>query len=63
MDSGAWWPKVHGVAKSRTRLSNFTHITIILTDYVMAGLNFVEFNFQSTDIYEHVLYENQCVYI
>ena len=51
MDSGAWWPKAHGVAKSRTRLSNFTHITIILTDYVMAGLNFVEFNFQSKDIY------------
>ena len=24
MDRGAWWPKVHGVAKSRTQLSNFT---------------------------------------
>ena len=24
MDSGAWWTTVHGVAKSRTRLSNFT---------------------------------------
>ena len=24
MDSGAWWAAVHGVAKSRTRLSNFT---------------------------------------
>ena len=23
MDSGAWWAAVHGVAKSRTRLSNF----------------------------------------
>ena len=23
-DSGAWWATVHGVAKSRTRLSNFT---------------------------------------
>ena len=23
-DSGAWWTTVHGVAKSRTRLSNFT---------------------------------------
>ena len=24
MDRGAWWVAVHGVAKSRTRLSNFT---------------------------------------
>ena len=25
MDRGAWWGAVHGVAKSRTRLSNFTY--------------------------------------
>ena len=24
IDGGAWWASVHGVAKSRTRLSNFT---------------------------------------
>ena len=24
MDGGAWWATVHRVAKSRTRLSNFT---------------------------------------
>ena len=24
MDGGAWWAAVHGVAKSRTRVSNFT---------------------------------------
>ena len=24
MDGGAWWAAVHGVVKSRTRLSNFT---------------------------------------
>ena len=24
MDSGAWWAAVHGVARSRTRLSDFT---------------------------------------
>ena len=24
MDRGAWWAAVHGVVKSRTRLSNFT---------------------------------------
>ena len=26
MDGGAWWAAVHGVAKSQTRLSNFTFI-------------------------------------
>ena len=25
MDGGVWWATVHGVSKSRTRLSNFTH--------------------------------------
>ena len=25
MDGGAWWATVHGVSKSRTRLSDFTH--------------------------------------
>ena len=24
MDRGAWWAAVHGIAKSQTRLSNFT---------------------------------------
>ena len=24
MDGGAWWDTVHGIAKSRTQLSNFT---------------------------------------
>ena len=28
-DRGAWWAAVHGVAKSRTRLSDFTHFTHI----------------------------------
>ena len=27
MDRGAWQAAVHGVAKSRTRLSDFTHFT------------------------------------
>ena len=26
MDGGAWWATVYGVAKSRTRLSDFTFI-------------------------------------
>ena len=25
MDQGAWWATVHGVAKSQTRLSDFTN--------------------------------------
>ena len=25
MDGGAWWATVHGVAKSQTQLSDFTH--------------------------------------
>ena len=29
VDRGAWWATVHGVAKSRTRLSNFT-LTFVL---------------------------------
>ena len=33
MDGGAWWATVHGVVKSRTRLSDFTHyFTPILKD-------------------------------
>ena len=30
MDGGAWWATVHGVAKSRTRLSNFTSLGIFI---------------------------------
>ena len=30
MDGGAWWATVHGVVKSRTRLSDFT-ITMTMT--------------------------------
>ena len=26
MDSGAWWATVYGVAKSQTRLSDFTYL-------------------------------------
>ena len=35
MDGGAWWTTVHGVAKSRTRLSDFTYYVyfIFILDY------------------------------
>ena len=28
MDGGAWWATVHGVAKSRTRLSDLTFLSL-----------------------------------
>ena len=28
MDGGAWWATVHGVARSRTRLSDFTTLSL-----------------------------------
>ena len=31
MDGGAWWATVHGVAKSRIRLSDFTSLHICIT--------------------------------
>ena len=31
MDGGAWWVTVHGVIKSRTRLSDFTFTTAVKT--------------------------------
>ena len=33
MDGGAWWATVHGVAKSRTRLSDFTYTYTLLSKY------------------------------
>ena len=29
MDGGAWWATVHGVAKSQTRLSDFTSLHLV----------------------------------
>ena len=40
MDGGAWWATVHGVAKSRTRLSNFT-LTFLEPLLLVAVLNCV----------------------
>ena len=34
MDGGAWWATVHGVAKSRTRLSNFTRYVYGINDAI-----------------------------
>ena len=36
MDGGAWWATIHGVTKSRTRLSDFA-FTLVLQDEVFCG--------------------------
>ena len=33
MDRGAWWATVHGVSKSRTRLSNFTFTFTFISEF------------------------------
>ena len=35
MDGGAWWATIHRVAKSRTRLSDFTHIYIYICGHII----------------------------
>ena len=40
MDGGAWWVTVHGVTKSWTRLSNFTHS---LTQNVHSGFYIISY--------------------
>jgi len=37
MDRGAWWATVHGVAKSRARLSMPTHTAVTGTDGLTRG--------------------------
>ena len=42
MDGGAWWATVHGVAKSRTRLSDFTFtftLYLVVRSFQMVILN------------------------
>ena len=46
IDRGAWWPTVHGVAKSWTRLSDFT-FTFTFSDYqyfLLFGLHSLNFS-------------------
>ena len=47
MDGGAWWASVHGVAKSRTWLSNFTHrytlIYIINKDLLYSTGDYIQY--------------------
>jgi len=34
MDRGVWWATVHGVAKSRTRQSDFTHTDMLAAAFL-----------------------------
>ena len=53
MDRGAWWATVHGVAKSRTQLSDFTH-TLML--FLHLCFFFFFFNFYFCFFYFTILY-------
>ena len=35
MDGGAWWATVHRVAKSRTRLSDFTSLRVLYIHWLI----------------------------
>ena len=37
MDQGAWWATVHGFAKSRTQLNDFTSLHIHQNNHLGAG--------------------------
>ena len=37
VDEGAWWATVHGVAKSRTRLSDFPFFLISFSFFLIIG--------------------------
>ena len=37
MDGGAWWATVHGVAKSQTRLSDLTNLTLATIQLLFLG--------------------------
>ena len=39
-DRGAWWATVHGVTKSRTRLSNFTYEIVKHGEYIFFSAYF-----------------------
>ena len=42
MDRGAWWATVHGVAKSRTQLSDF-HFTSVLYYVIVRAMHVIQF--------------------
>ena len=55
MDGGAWWAAVHGVAKSRTRLSDLAAAAV--ADHSYSG------SIQEVQIESFKTCNNRCVYI
>ena len=43
MDGGAWWATVHGVAKSWTRLSDFTFTPLLTSNELSSQESFPDF--------------------
>ena len=55
MDRGAWWATVHRVAKSRTRLSDFT-FTFMLYVKVVKRVNLKNFHHKEKSFFFLILY-------
>ena len=55
-DRGAWWATVHGFAKSRTRLSDFTHTHTTVNKTVVGSSNFTIYSvgWRKTQIGNHI---------
>ena len=57
MDGGAWLATVHGVAKSRTRLGNFTFTSLYTFILIQCGRCFVHFSLcTDVSIFLHVFF-------
>ena len=57
MDKGAWWATVHGVAKSRTRLRDFTSLCLNNTKLTEDLLSILTHTHTETHI------SQQCIHI
>ena len=59
MEGGAWWAPVHGVTKSWTRLSNFTHSYIHVCVCVCLSVCLSVNNRKTIKIYTKILRNSQ----
>ena len=53
MDGEAWWTTVHGVTKSRTRLSDFTLMWFSMLIYTESDQNFPKFTYLHLFFFPH----------
>ena len=66
MEGGAWWATVHGVAKNRTQLSDFTFTFILCLDsfkVIYLFLIFRNFDLINTNstFFVFILFEDWCI--